>query len=96
MSNSPTPAPMVAFPDASDYLPLPSDPDSDRAWGRYEKARADAWEQRCRLAVEALQEVESEARAADENDRSADETHMIAIDALALIGELPPSPAAQE
>ena len=54
----------------------------------YEHARAEYYKARLDVAVEALRDVEFESVSADETDRSADETHAIAIDALAAIGEM--------
>lgn len=51
----------------------------------YERARADAWEARCRMAVETLRSAQPDVR----------QPHIYAQikEALALIGELPPAGA---
>jgi hypothetical protein len=51
----------------------------------YERARADAWESRCRVAVEALGIIEGGS-----NCDACDGLSRIAAEALARIGELPP------
>lgn len=78
------------WPDADDYLPLPGDPDSDRARAQYERARADAAMARLRVAVEALKWHAGSwtvgcSHVYTDNDRCADH----AANALAAIGPLP-------
>jgi hypothetical protein len=72
----------------------------DTDWMRYERARADAWEARCRMAVEKLKE----AREDIDNWAGYASTYFVEKhdlagclrgyeEALALIGELPPAGA---
>ncbi len=73
---------------------LPAWPEKSMAHSRlhYERARADAWEARARLAVEALERLRGiwyvGAHIYSEVDGMADE----AAKALAAIGPLPPLP----
>jgi hypothetical protein len=68
------------------------------AWHRHERARADAWEARARLAVEELEclypALELDLRYADsEDDRDALLSRVQGVrQALRLIGPLPPLP----
>jgi hypothetical protein len=56
----------------------------------YHHELAAAWEARARVAVAALREIEDESRLADDDNECADETHHLAMETLAAIGELPP------
>jgi hypothetical protein len=77
----------------------------DTDWMRYERARADAWEARCRMAVEALKKINTiYPRCWDltngnlaiidkKNVDAFEDAHGAVSEALALIGELPPAGA---
>jgi hypothetical protein len=59
---------------------------------RYYEQEAAAAMARLRVAVEALDEIETESRQADDDNECADETHHLAMEALAAIGPLPELP----
>jgi hypothetical protein len=69
---------LLPWPKACDYQPYPSEPDTEGAQLRYERARAYAALQRLRVAVEALKLY------VGDRDTSAAE-------ALERVGEVPPA-----
>lgn len=83
MSNTTPPLPSWPVFDREGWLDPPAD-----LYIEYERARADAWEARCRRAVECLQDL---ARVLEGKD-GVDALDYIG-DTLSVIGDLPPDSA---
>jgi hypothetical protein len=78
---------LLPWPKACDYQPYPSEPDTEGAQLRYQRALAQRALQGLRVAVEALERYRSWVVVMHEPEFRAES---VANDALVAIGDLPP------